>query len=66
MQSACLSRATIIGTCSKLPASNSVCLGQINLRKKIELKVIKVGSLDQVIFKYSGLKDRFSSIYHRL
>ena len=27
--------------------------------KKIELKVIKVASLDQVIFKYSGLKDRF-------
>ena len=36
------------------------------MRKKIELKVIKVASLDQVIFKYSGLKDRFGRIYHRL
>ena len=35
------SKATIIGTCSKLPASNSVCLEQVNLRKKIGLKVIK-------------------------
>ena len=57
---------TIIGTCSKLPAWNSVCLEQVNLRKKIELKVIKVASLDQVIFKYSGLQDRFGRIYHRL
>ena len=36
------------------------------MRKKIELKVINVASLDQVIFKYSGLKDRFGRIYHRL
>ena len=60
------SKATIIGTCSKLPASNSVCLEQVNLRKKIELKVIKVASLNQVSSKYSGLKDRFGRIYHRL
>ena len=33
------------------------------MRKKIELKVIKVASLDQVIFKYSGLKARFGCIY---
>ena len=36
------------------------------MRKKTELKVIKAGSLDQVIFKYSGLKDRFGRSYHRL
>ena len=57
------SKATIIGTCSKLSAWNSVCLEQVYLRKKIELKVKKVASLDQVIFKYSGLKARFGCIY---
>ena len=36
------------------------------MRKKIELKVIKVASLDQVIFKYSGLQDRFGRIYRGL
>ena len=36
------------------------------MRKKIELKVVKVASPDQVIIKYSGLKDRFGRIYHRI
>ena len=44
----------------------STCLNQVNSRKETELKVIKVASLDQGIFKYSGLKDRFGHIYHRL
>ena len=42
------------------------CLFRTGKFEKIELKVIKVASLDQVIFKYSGLKDRFGRIYHRL
>ena len=47
------------------------CLKQCLFRtgkfeKEDKLKVTKVASLDQVIFKYSGLKDRFGRIHHRL
>ena len=47
------------------------CLKQCLFRtgkfeKEDKLKVTKVASLDQVIFKYSGLKDRFGRIYQTI
>ena len=54
----------------KLPTWNSVCLEQVNLRKKIELKVIKVASLDQVILNTvvlrAGLVEIIIKLYIQL
>ena len=60
------SKATIIGTCSKLPAWNSVCLEQVNLWKKNWNEGYKSWISASSYFIYSGLKDRFDCIYHKL